>query len=220
MVAERLLKKTAEQQAKIRDYLTPFAKFYGGMNERMDEFVRLFPVHPDYIDTFERVTAVEKREVLKTLSLAMKGFSARTCPQDRARPDRLRQLLDDPAARTRPSAPFPTSGQSSIAARCWNPASSNAITRQQYKPMALRLIHALSVHRLTTGDIYAPMGASAEELRDRLCLFQPLIAELGSDEPDKDLPVPCGNGPARDPQDSQRPVHLLQSGQPPVSIST
>jgi len=28
--------------------------------------VRLFPVHPDYIDTFERVTAVEKREVLKT----------------------------------------------------------------------------------------------------------------------------------------------------------
>lgn len=31
------------------------------------------------------------------------------------------------------------------------------------------------------------MGASAEELRDRLCLFDPLIAELGSDEPDKDL---------------------------------
>ncbi len=68
VVAERLLKKTADQQVKIREYLTPFAKFYGRMNERMDEFVRLFPVHPDYIDTFERVTAVEKREVLKTLS--------------------------------------------------------------------------------------------------------------------------------------------------------
>jgi hypothetical protein len=70
VVAERLLKKTGEQQAKIREYLTPFAKFYGHMNERMDEFVRLFPVHPDYIDTFERVTAVEKREVLKSLSRA------------------------------------------------------------------------------------------------------------------------------------------------------
>ena len=68
VVAERLLKKTTEQQAKIRDYLMPFAKYYGGLNERMDEFVRLFPVHPDYIDTFERVTVVEKREVLKTLS--------------------------------------------------------------------------------------------------------------------------------------------------------
>ena len=60
VVAERLLKKTAEQQAKVRDYLMPFAKYYGDLNERMDEFVRLFPVHPDYIDTFERVTIVEK----------------------------------------------------------------------------------------------------------------------------------------------------------------
>ncbi|GIX46039.1 MAG: hypothetical protein KatS3mg131_0250 [Candidatus Tectimicrobiota bacterium] len=33
VVAERLLKKTGEQQAKIREYLTPFAKFYGRMNE-------------------------------------------------------------------------------------------------------------------------------------------------------------------------------------------
>jgi hypothetical protein len=60
VAAERLLKKKAASQAKIREYLAPFAKFYGHMNERMDEFVRLLPVHPDYIDTFERVTAVEK----------------------------------------------------------------------------------------------------------------------------------------------------------------
>src|SRR6266700_251333 len=72
VVAERLLKKTGEQQDKIREYLAPFTKFYGRMNENIEEFVRLFPVHPDYIDTFERVTAVEKREVLKSLSIAMR----------------------------------------------------------------------------------------------------------------------------------------------------
>ena len=83
VVAERLLKKTGKQQAKIREYLTPFGKFYGHMNERMDEFVRLFPVHPDYIDTFERVTAVEKREVLKTLSIAMKKMLDQDMPDDR-----------------------------------------------------------------------------------------------------------------------------------------
>src|SRR6056297_1007410 len=82
VVAERLLKKTVEQQAKIRDYLTPFAKYYGGLNERMDEFVRLFPVHPDYIDTFERVTVVEKREVLKTLSMGMKGVLNKDVPDN------------------------------------------------------------------------------------------------------------------------------------------
>src|SRR5690606_27330099 len=43
VVSERLLKKTGEQQARIRTYLTPFARCYGRMNERMDEFVRLFP---------------------------------------------------------------------------------------------------------------------------------------------------------------------------------
>ena len=33
VVSERLLKKSTDQQSKIRAYLTPFAKFYGSMNE-------------------------------------------------------------------------------------------------------------------------------------------------------------------------------------------
>ena len=33
-----------------------------------------------------------------------------------------------------------------------------AFTRPQYKPAAIRIINALSVHRLTTADIYAPIG--------------------------------------------------------------
>lgn len=186
VVAERLLKKTAEQQAKIRDYLMPFAKYYGGLNERMDEFVRLFPVHPDYIDTFERVTVVEKREVLKTLSMGMKGILGKEVPQDE--PDLI--AFDSYWSTLKQNASFRAIPEIRAVIDCSQVLESrieNAITRKQYKPMALRLIHALSVHRLTTGDIYAPMGASAEELRDRLCLFDPLIAELGSDEPDKDL---------------------------------
>ena len=81
VVAERLLKKTVDQQLKIRDYLTPFAKFFGQMNERMDEFVRLFPVHPDYIGVFEQIRVAEKREVLKSLSSAMKGLLNQELPK-------------------------------------------------------------------------------------------------------------------------------------------
>ena len=186
VVAERLLRKTAEQQAKIRDHLTPYAKYYGGLNERMDEFVRLFPVHPDYIDTFERVTLVEKREVLKTLSLGMKGILSKEVPQDEpgliAFDSYWGTLKQNPSFRAIPEIRAVIDCSQVLESRI-----ENAITRKQYKPMALRLIHALSVHRLTTGDIYAPMGASAVELRDRLCLFDPLIAELGGDEPEKDL---------------------------------
>ncbi len=186
VVAERLLKKTTEQQAKIRDYLIPFAKYYGSLNERMDEFVRLFPVHPDYIDTFERVTVVEKREVLKTLSMGMKSILGNDVPQ--AEPGLI--AFDSYWNTLKQNASFRAIPEIRAVIDCSQVLESrieNAITRKQYKPMALRLIYALSVHRLTIGDIYAPMGASAAELRDRLCLFDPLIAELGSDEPDKDL---------------------------------
>lgn len=186
VVSERLLKKTTEQQAKIRDYLTPFAKYYGGLNERMDEFVRLFPVHPDYIDTFERVTVVEKREVLKTLSMGMKGVLNKDVPDNE--PGLI--AFDSYWKTLKQNASFRAIPEIRSVIDCSQVLESrieNALTPKNYIPMAIRLIHALSVHRLTTGDIYSPIGASPEELRDRLCLFEPLIAEMGSDEPDKDL---------------------------------
>jgi hypothetical protein len=183
VVAERLLKKTAEQQVKIREYLTPFAKFYGHMNERMDEFVRLFPVHPDYIDTFERVTAVEKREVLKTLSLAMKKLLNQDVPNDRpgviAYDGYWTTLRENPSFRAVPDIRAVIDCSQVLESRI-----QQAFTRPAYRPMAVQLIHALSVHRLTTGDIYATLGATAEELRDGLCLFQPGIEELGGDPAD------------------------------------
>jgi len=186
VVAQRLLKKNAEQQVKIRAYLMPFAKYYGNLNERMDEFVNLFPVHPDYIDTFERVTVVEKREILKTLSKAMRELLEQDVPTEK--PGLI--AFDSYWAILKQNSSFRAIPEIRDVIACSDVLESrieNAISRKQYKPMALRLICALSVHRLTTGDIYAPLGATAEELRDRLCLFDPLIAELGSDEPDKDL---------------------------------
>ena len=186
VVTERLLKKTAEQQTRIRDHLSPFARFYGNLNERMDEFVRLFPVHPDYIETFEGITVVEKREVLKTLSLAMKDRLDQPVPEDEPGLIAFDSYWDN----LKSNAAFRAIPEIRAVIDCSQVLESrikNAIGRKHYKPMALRLIHGLSVHRLTTGDIYAPMGATPEELRDRLCLFEPMIEEMGSGEPDKDL---------------------------------
>jgi hypothetical protein len=129
---------------------------------------------------------VEKREVLKTLSMGMKAILDDEVPLDE--PGLI--AFDSYWNMLRANASFRTNPHVRAVIDCSQVLESrieNAITRKQYKPMALRLIHALSVHRLTTGDIYSPMGASAEELRDRLFLFDPLIAEMGSDEPDKDL---------------------------------
>lgn len=186
VVAERLLKKTAEQQDRIRNHLTPFARYYENFNEHMDEFVKLFPVHPNYIETFERVTVVEKREVLRTLSLRMKNMLDDEVPQKEpgliAFDSYWNTLRQNPAFRAIPEIRAVIDCSQVLESRI-----ENAISRPQYKPMALRLIHALSIHRLTVNDIYAPLGTSAKELRDRLCLYDPLVTELGGDEPEKDL---------------------------------
>lgn len=183
VVAERLLKKTAEQQVKIRSYLKPFAKFYGHMNERMDEFVRLFPVHPDYIDTFERVSVVEKREVLKTLSMAMKKLLNDKLPEDQ--PGLI--AYDTYWTTLRENASFRAVPDIKAVIDCSQVLESriqHAFTRPGYKAMALRIIRALSVHRLTTSDIYATLGPTPQELRDTLCLFQTGIEDLGGDPVD------------------------------------
>jgi len=183
VVAERLLRKRPDQQASIRDHLTRFSRFYGVMNERMDEFVRLFPVHPEYIDTFERVTAVEKRGILKTLSVAMGKLLDKEVPEDRpgllAYDGYWEVLLEDFSVRAVPDIRAVMDCSQVLESRI-----KQAFTRPAYKAMALRVIRALSVHRLTTGDIHARMGATATELRDALCLFQPGIEELPGDPAD------------------------------------
>lgn len=186
VVAERLLKKTVEQQAKIRDYLMPFAKYYGGLNERMDEFVRLFPVHPDYIDTFEQVTVVEKREVLKTLSMGMKGILSKDVPQDEPGLiafDSYWEILSTNAAyRTLPEIRQVIDCSNTLQ----NLINSN-YPKAKNKTFALRIVRGLSVHRLAVRSLSSPNGLTAEALRDSLCLYDPLIAELGGEDCAEDL---------------------------------
>jgi hypothetical protein len=178
VVSQRLLKKTAKQQSRIREYLSPFTRFYGDMNERIEEFVRLFPVHPDYIEAFERIRVSEKREVLKTLSQSMKNILNEDVPPDRpgliAYDGYWDILCQDSSLRSITDIKAVIDCSQVLESRI-----KLAFTRPAYKPMALRMIHALSVHRLTIGDIYTPLGATPDELRDSLCLYQPGLEDLG-----------------------------------------
>jgi len=186
VVAERLLKKTADQQNKIRAYLTPFAKFYGSMNERMDEYVRLFPVHPDYIGTFERLVFTEKRGALVTLRDQIQAILNEEVPDDRPGLIGYDKFWETVTSNSVLRAD-PNIGPVLKVSEVLSERVRKAFARPAYRPMALRIIDGLSVHRLTTGgDIYVPVGPTAEELRDTLCLFQPGIEDLGG-EPEADL---------------------------------
>ena len=184
VVAERLLKKTADQQNRIRAYLTKFAKFYSTMNERMDEYVRLFPVHPEYIGTFERLVFTEKRGALVTLRDQIQAIVNTDVPDDR--PGLIgydkfwETVTSNSVLRSDPSI-----GPVLKVSEVLTERVQKAFSRPTYKAMALRVISGLSVHRLTTGgDIYVPVGPTAAELRDTLCLYQPGIEEMGGDPAD------------------------------------
>jgi hypothetical protein len=186
VVAERLLKKSADQQDKIRNYLTPFAKFYGSMNERMDEYVRLFPVHPDYIGTFERLIFTEKRGALVTLRDQIQAILGDDVPADKPGLIGYDKFWDTVTSNSVLRAD-PNIGPVLKVSEVLAERVQKAFTRPAYRPMALRIINGLSVHRLTTGgDIYVPIGPTAEELRDTLCLYQPGIEDMGG-EPASDL---------------------------------
>ncbi|MBX3742594.1 MAG: hypothetical protein KF712_16525 [Akkermansiaceae bacterium] len=178
VVANRLLRKTPAQKQQIRAYLEGFAKFYGDWNERMDDLVDLFPVHPEYIETFQKVPIVEKRGVLQVLSRTISAMAASDVPEDvpgiLAFDGFWAHLMDNPAFRAIPEV--------KTVMECTNVLEDkvkSAFPKKQYKALAIRIIEGLSVHRLTTNDVHLPLGLTPEELRDKLCLFHPMAAQLG-----------------------------------------
>jgi len=184
VVAERLLKKTSDQQDRIRNYLKRFAKFYSTMNERMDEYVRLFPVHPEYIATFERLVFTEKRGALVTLRDQIEDLLNIDVPEDKPGLIGYDKFWETVTSNSVLRAD-PSIGPVLKVAEVLSERVQKAFSRPAYKAMAARLINGLSVHRLTTGgDIYVPIGPTAVELRDSLCLYQPGIEDMGGDPAD------------------------------------
>ena len=51
---------------------------------------------------------------------------------------------------------------------------NRAFPKAAYKPLAIKIIYALSVHRLTTNGLDVHFGLTAENLKDDLCLFLPM----------------------------------------------
>ncbi|HEX9441857.1 MAG TPA: DUF6079 family protein, partial [Roseiflexaceae bacterium] len=172
VVEARLLRKTDAQRDRIRDHLSRFAPRFAGMAERMDRFVRLFPVHPDYLATFEQISAIEKREVLKVLTASLQRLLDLDVPADA--PGLLSydtywtQILENPSWRAIPDVRQVIEKSQVLQHRV-----EASFDRPDLRPLAIQLIHALSVHRLTTSDIDAPIGVAPAELRDTVCPATP-----------------------------------------------
>ena len=177
VVQQRLLRKTEGQRQQIREHLIRFAPAFDGLTTQIDQFVNLFPVHPSYLQVFENLTLVEKRRVLSSLSSEMRRLL------NTAVPDNDPGLLCFDAYRgeleeDRSNRAIPEVREVLDKNRILRDRVQHALPTKAYIEPALRIIDALSVHRLTTGDVHAPIGMSVDELRDDLCLVPPGAPEL------------------------------------------
>lgn len=188
VVSNRLLKKSEHQKSQIKAYLEPFAKFYDGWTERLPEFIELFPVHPDYIRTFERLPVVEQRGVLQVLSLKFEQIKNEDLPEDY--PGVL--AFDSFWSYIQEKSALSSDEDIRLTKECSDLLTSKVESgfpknKRTYRGMANRIVEGLSVHRLTTHDVNAPIGMTPEEIRDQLCVYHPFVAEMGGADPSEDL---------------------------------
>jgi hypothetical protein len=180
VVSRRLLSKNDQQRKQVRKHLEKFTKLYTSMAEHIDEYVELFPIHPAYLEVFDQVTVVEKRDLLKALSKQMESLLDKDVPSEQTGLfsfDSYWAILnDEPSYRS-----VPEIRDVQDKARVLTERVRTAPNVKEYRPAANRIIDALAVHRLTLNDLYAPVGLTPAELRDRLCIYLPVP------EPDADF---------------------------------
>ncbi|MCX7884685.1 MAG: DUF6079 family protein, partial [Caloramator sp.] len=177
VVSKRLLKKDDSQKAYIRQHLQKFTHLYNNMVNTLETYVELYPIHPKYIEVFQNIYIAEHRQILKTISLTMKKILNDEIPENDTGIisydsywDHLKEMT---AARTDMQIREVVDKSKTL-----ENIIDSSFTRPVYKKYALKIIKALSVHRLTTGDIYAPIGIKVENIKDDLCLNIPESPEL------------------------------------------
>lgn len=171
VAASRLVKKSPEQRERVRAYLSGFTHCYEGMAERLDEFVTLFPIHPDYFPVVRQVQFAAPADVLTGLSAVLRALLDTDVPADRlaliSYDSYWEQICQLPANRNIADVRAVMDSGREIEKRL-----PEIVREPEAQALALRIVRALCVHRLTTLSVYLNRGLTPAELRDSLCLYK------------------------------------------------
>ena len=170
VVTERILSKKSKQKSTIRTHLLPFCPLYKEMSERLEDYIDLFPIHPAYIEVFNKVHIAENRHVLKTISTTIKDIIDKELPKNAPgiiSYDTYWKFIKENYARRSDQEIKEVIDKSEIL----EDKIARTFPKAQYKSLALQIIQGLSVHRLTTGGIDTRIGLTSENLKEDLCLY-------------------------------------------------
>ncbi len=170
VVSNRLLKKSIEQKNKIKGHLVQFKKLYPILNKQYEQFVDLFPVHPSYIEVFQEMTIIEKREILKTLSEVMTDLMDHEITSslpglitfDKYYDNLKRFISNEDVNKI-----------IKVSDRLTSLIELN-MEKKKYINNSKRIIQGLSVYRLAVISINTNLGLTIDKIRDNLFIFETL----------------------------------------------
>ena len=169
IIRGQLARRTPEQQALVEAHLAKFPGVTGGL---LAECAELFPFHPEVIGLLEKIPFISKPALARILSAAVGKILDEPVPADR--PGWI--AADDLWLLIRADAGLSAVPEIEAVVYCSGELEkkiARKLTPGEPQKLALRLVRALSVHRLASGDIYSHSGATAAELCGLLCLLPP-----------------------------------------------
>ena len=170
IVQQRLLQKNEHQKAQIRKHLSQFTTMFPHMNNNLETYVNLFPVHPSYFENFSLIRiGKSQREVLKTLSKKFSTIINDDVPTDKPGLICYDSYWQDMQGNVDLNADPDVSKVSSITALINQKIEEN-FTRglAPKKVLAHRIVSAAAI-KILQADLSHPNGVSAETLANDLC---------------------------------------------------
>lgn len=170
IVQQRLLQKNEHQKAQIRQHLSQFTVMFPHMNNNLDTYVNLFPVHPSYFENFSLIRiGKSQREVLKTLSRKFASIMEDDVPNSEPGLICYDSYWQDMLSNVDLKADPDVSKVSDIAALIDQKIEDN-FTRglAPKKKLAHRIVSAASI-KMLQADLSHANGVTADSLANDLC---------------------------------------------------
>lgn len=170
IVQQRLLQKNEHQRAEIRAHLKNFTKMFPQIDNNLETFVNLFPVHPSYFENFSLIRiGKSQREVLKTLSKKFASIMDEDVPSDQPGLICYDSYWQDMLGNVDLKADPNVSRVSDITALVDQKIEDN-FTRglAPKKPLAHRIVAAAAI-KMLQADLSHANGVTAESLANDLC---------------------------------------------------
>ncbi len=145
----------------------------------METYVNLFPIHPAYLEIFERVHIGEKRVALSTITGEINKLLSEEVPEDATGLisfDRYWTYIEeDSSLRSDDRVKVIMDKVDTLK------GTIQSSVKRQYKSIATQMVNALAVFRLTTEDLKTPIGLNSDTLRDKLFLSLPTLLDFEDD---------------------------------------